>query len=172
MAVADDTSASLSFYTSLQGEAELEMENVDMKRIHAKDGVEFILNRLRSAFKHKTVYVKRHLLHENVARYSNESLRTYINRYKRTEGSLRAVGVDVTLTYDSESRGSRLLDRSKLSYDQQRLVLVSTNQSLDFEMVASALTMHFPEYRAPPPLFQPYKERPSPKRAGKQNFGT
>lgn len=87
---------------------------------------------MRSAFNHKTVHVKRHLLHEykNVARYSSESLRSYINRYQRTECSLKAAGVDVTFTYDTESRGSRLLDRSKLSHDQQRLGVVSANQKV------------------------------------------
>ena len=86
------------------------------------------------------MYIKRQYLYEyeSVGRLPNESLRAHINRYRRLEASLRAIGVDVTKTYDEDSRGSRLLG-ARLTLEQQRLVLVGTNQHLDFDSVKSAL---------------------------------
>ena len=118
--------AGLQLYVSLQGEAEMELEHVDVNCIYHKEGVKYILGELRSAFQQKSVYVKRHYLHEfeTIARLPQESMRSFVNRYRRVEVSLKAIGVDMALSYDSKSRGSRLLDRAKLSLDQQRMVLV------------------------------------------------
>ena len=72
---------------------------------------------------------KRHHFHEyeNMGRYPQESIRAYCNRYRRVEAALKAIGVDILLTYDAEARGSRLLDRARLSAEQQRMILVGTN---------------------------------------------
>ena len=136
-------------YSSLTGEAEQQLEFADMSKIFHEDGVQFVVDQLKSAFQQKSVYVKRHVLHEyeHIYRYNLETLRGFINRYRRIEASLMSIGIDVSLTYDSEARGSRLLDRAKLSLEQQRMVLVGTGQRMDFDTVASALCMQFPEYR-------------------------
>ena len=87
------------------------------------------------------------------------------------------MGLNVSLTYDQESRGCRLLDRAKLSPEAQRLVLVGTGQRLDFDSVKSALLMQCPEHKAPPPLFihgqlqhRPGKG-PSYGKGGDKSFG-
>lgn len=149
-----DSEAALTLYTSLKGEAEQELEFVDINTIYHKDGVDTILNHLKQAFQQKTVYIKRQYLHdyETIGRWPGETLRTFINRYRRVESSLRAIGVDICLTYDDESRGSRLLDRSRLTLEQQRLVLVGTNQSLSFESVRAALMLQYPEHKPSPPV--------------------
>ena len=149
-----DAEIGLSLFTSLKGEAELEMEFIDVAKIYAKNGVEVILDQLRQSFQQKSVYVKRQYLYEyeSVGRLPQESLRAYVNRYRRLENSLRAIGVDVTKTYDKDSRGSRLLHRARLSQEQQRLVLVGTGQQLNFDAVRSALMMQYPEHRPPPPV--------------------
>ena len=146
--------AGLMLYSSLTGEAEQQMEFADMNKIFHENGVQYILDQLKSAFQQKSVYVKRHVLHEyeHIYRYNQETLRGFINRYRRIEASLLAIGIDVTLTYDNEARGSRLLDRAKLTLEQQRMVLVGTGQRMDFDTVASALCMQFPEYRPAPPI--------------------
>ena len=135
--------AGLMLYSSLTGEAEQQLEFADMSKIFHEDGVQFVLDQL-----------KRHVLHEyeHIYRYNMETLRGFINRYRRIEASLMAIGIDVSLTYDNEARGSRLLDRAKLTLEQQRMVLVGTGQRMDFDSVASALCMQFPEYRPAPPI--------------------
>ena len=144
--------AGLMLYTSLQGEAEQQLEFADIEKIYDKSGVDYILEQLKAAFQQKTVYVKRHHLHEyeNTGRYQQESIRAYCNRYKRVEAALKAIGVDISLTYDAEARGSRLLDRARLSAEQQRMILVGTNGQLTFDLVASALNMQYPDYKPAP----------------------
>ena len=146
--------AGLMLYSSLTGEAEQQLEFADMSKIFHEDGVQFVVDQLKNAFQQKSVYVKRHVLHEyeHIYRYDMETLRGFINRYRRIEASLMSIGIDVSLTYDSEARGSRLLDRAKLTLEQQRMVFVGTGQCMDFDTVASALCMQFPEYRPAPPI--------------------
>ena len=55
--------------------------------------------------------------------------------------------------YDSESMGNRLLERSRLSPENGRLVLIGSAFNLSFEAIAESLCMSFPEHKPPPPLF-------------------
>ena len=52
--------------------------------------------------------------------------------------------------YDSESRGARLLDRLRLNLDQQRLILVGSGQSIEFEAIRDAAILQFPDHRPTP----------------------
>ena len=142
----------LSLYNSLQGEAEQELEHTPIEELYVDDGVEKILEALKSPMEQKAVYQKRKFLSEfeNIRRYAGESMRGYVNRFRRTQRCLKSVGVDMALTYDSESMGARLLDRSGLSQEGQRLVLVGTQQRLDFEMVVESMMLQYPEFRAAP----------------------
>lgn len=54
--------------------------------------------------------------------------------------------------YDSESRGARLLDRFRLNLDQQRLILVASGQSLEFDVIREAAQIQFPDHRRTPPV--------------------
>ena len=54
--------------------------------------------------------------------------------------------------YDTDSRGARLLERSRLPVDHQRLILVGTGQSLAFDSIYDAMILQHPEFRAPPPV--------------------
>ena len=85
----------------------------------------------------KVVYQKRKFLHEfeNLRRYAGETMRAYINRFRRSQRCLKSVGIDVSLTYDDESMGARLLDRSGLSQEGQRMILVGTQQRLNFDLI-------------------------------------
>ena len=149
-----EAEAGLALYTSLKGEAEQELEFIDINSVYKKGGVDTILNYLRAAFQQKNVYVKRQYLHyyETVGRWPGESTRSFVNRYRRIEASLKAIGVDVSLTYDDESRDSRLLDRARLSIEQQCLVLVGTNQTLQFDAIRSSLLLQYPEHKPAPPV--------------------
>ena len=144
----------LSLYNSLQGEAEQELEHTPIEDLYVDDGVAKILEALKGPMEQKVVYQKRKFLSEfeNLRRYAGESMRSYVNRFRRTQRCLKSVGVDVALTYDSESMGARLLDRSGLSQEGQRLVLVGTQQRLDFEMVVESMMLQYPEFRAAPPV--------------------
>ena len=51
--------AALTLFTSLKGEAEQELEFVDVNTIYKKGGVDVILNHLKQAFQQKNVYIKR-----------------------------------------------------------------------------------------------------------------
>ena len=144
----------LMLYNSLSGEAEQELEHVTISEIHHEDGINVILQKLQTPFQQRAVFQKRKFLHEyeSLRRFNGELIRTYIQRFRRSIRNLRAVGVDVTATYDTEALGSRLLDRSGLTVEAQRLVLVGTSQRLDLEVIAEALTLQYPDFRGAPPL--------------------
>ena len=62
----------VTLYTSLKGEAEQELEFVDINTICKRVGVDTILSLLRQAFQQKTVYIKRRYLHyEAIGRWPN-----------------------------------------------------------------------------------------------------
>ena len=58
----------------------------------------------------------------------------------------------MTAMYDGEARGSRLLDRARLSPQDQCLVLVGARYSLALDDIAESLVMQFPDFKAPPPV--------------------
>ena len=75
-----------------------------------------------------------------------------VNRYRRTERNLQAVDINVTAMYDGDARGSRLLDRARLSPQDQRLVLVGARYSMVFEDISESLVMQFPDFKPAPPV--------------------
>lgn len=147
--------AALMLFTSLSGEAEEELENCDLAKVNSATGIEYIQEQLRQGLQTKLVYQKRKLLadHESIVRQNNESIRAFANRYRRTERALASVGVSVEGMYDDESRGNRLLERSRLSPENQRLALIGSRYSLNFEAILESLCMSFPEHKQAPPLF-------------------
>ena len=68
------------------------------------------------------------------------------------ERAFPASGINVSLMYDQESRRARLLDRMRLSAQQQRLILVGTNQSLDLDLIEEAGQLQFPDHRPISPV--------------------
>ena len=144
----------LILFGSLTGEPEQELEFLDVEAIHNERGIEVILETLRRPLEQKLVYQKRRFIaeFENMRRYPSETLRAYINRFRRSLRSLRTVGINMDLAYDPEALGSRLLDRSGLSHEAQRLVLVGTQQSLNFDALAEALVLQWPDFRGAPPI--------------------
>ena len=87
----------LSLYNSLQGEAEQELEHTPIEDLYVDDGVAKILEALKGPMEQKVVYQKRKFLSEfeNLRRYAGESMRSYVNRFRRTQRCLKSVGVDV-----------------------------------------------------------------------------
>ena len=148
--------AGILLYNSLKGELEEELEDAPVESIYCESGVAFIVDTIRKAVETRSVHLKRRLLadYEHIYRGQQEGMRTYINRYQRTERSLSTVSIDVEKMYDKEARGARLLERSKLSHEHQRQVLIGTMQSLDFETVREVLPLfQWPDHRPPPPQF-------------------
>ena len=146
--------AAMMLYCSLKGEAEEELEYVDMSKVNSKNGIDFIVESLRTPLMTRSVYLKRRYLHEfeHLSRYNGESIRAYCNRYGRVERSLKAVDIQIEAMYDNEARGSRLLDRMRLSLDQQRLILTSTGQDMDYNKIKEASQIQFPDHRPTPPV--------------------
>ncbi|CAJ1354878.1 unnamed protein product [Effrenium voratum] len=145
----------LMLFTSLTGEAGQEVEHLDITKVNQSSGVEYIVEHLRSPLEQKAIFQKRSLLnaYEQVARYPNEGVRQYINRYNRIERDLRSLGIETGAMYDSESRGNRVLERCKLAPDLQRLVLIAAGNSLDYERICEALSLQFPDFRPAPQVF-------------------
>ena len=79
----------------------------------------------------------------------------FIREPVQTRGPRPAVsrGVGLEAAFTSETVGYRLLERAKLAPDQQRIVLVGSNQSFAYEALRESMLMQFPEGKAPPPLF-------------------
>ena len=144
----------LLLYNSLSGEPEQELEHLTIEEIYVEDGVEKLLKMLQKPMEQRTIYQKRKFLHEfeNLKRYPNELIRAYINRFRRTQRNLKSVGIDMSGAYDSESLGARLLDRSGLTQEAQRMLLVGTQQSLEFEALAEAMVLQYPDFRGAPPI--------------------
>ena len=167
--------AGIHFYNSLKGELEEELEDAPVERIYDLNGVSFIVDTIRKAVETRSVHLKRRLLadYEHIYRGPQESLRQYINRYQRTERSLNTVSINVEKMYDKEARGSRLLERSKLSHEHQRQVLIGTMQSLDFDNVKDVLLFQWPDHRPPPPPVdrQPEKRPFRPFNSGSKGDG-
>lgn len=144
----------LTLYTSLQGELEQELEHLRVDEFYRDDGVDVLLQCLKQPLEQKLVYQKRRFLHEFevLRRQTGETMRAYVNRFRRSQRCLRSVGINISHTYDSESLGARLLDRSGLSAEAQRMLLVGTQQSLEFEVLAEAMLLQYPDFRGPPPI--------------------
>ena len=52
--------------------------------------------------------------------------------------------------YDLESRAARLLDRLRLNLDQQRMILIGSSQSIEFDAIREAAILQFPDHRPTP----------------------
>ena len=85
--------------------------------------------------------------HYRIVRQPGESMRACSNRYRRCEVALQSGAVDVCGVYDSESRSNRLLERSRLSPANQRLLLIGTGYKLAYEAIVESLHMNFPEHK-------------------------
>ena len=144
--------AAMLLYVSLKGEAEEELEWCDVALINNEKGIDYIIETLKQPLMTKAIYLKRRYLHEYdyVQRQQNETIRTFCNRYGRIERSLRSVQINVDGMYDSESRGARLLERMRLGLEQQRVILVAANQSLEFDTIREAAQVQFPDHRPTP----------------------
>lgn len=118
-------------FNSLKGELEEELEDAPVEKLYDENGVQYILDTIRKAVETRSIHLKRKLLsdYEHISRGVQETMRSYVNRYQRTERSLSTVNIDVQNMYDRGARGSRLLERSKLSHEHQRQVLIGTMQS-------------------------------------------
>ena len=164
--------ASLQLYNALSGEPEQELEHAPLEKINSSQGINYILEQLRGPMSQRLVYQKRRFLSdfENINRFPSEHLRAYVNRYRRTERNLQAVDINVNAMYGGDARGSRLLDRARLSPQDQRLVLVGARYSLEFEDISESLVMQFPDFKpAPPVMGRDGQLITRPKGAGKSN---
>ena len=146
--------ASLLLYTSLTGEAEAELEHAPLEKINHENGIDYILETLKAPMEQKAVYQKRKFLadFEQLNRYPGEGLWTFANRYRRVERSLEALGVNITGMYDAEARGNRLLERARLTLQDQRLILVGARYSLAFDDIADSMVLQYPEFKTAPPV--------------------
>ena len=83
----------------------------------------------------KALYFKRLYLQEweSISRRLNESVCSYVNRFRRVLMDLRSQEVGLEAAFASETVGFRLLERCKLRPDQQRIVLVGSNQCFDYD---------------------------------------
>lgn len=133
----------LLLYSSLTGDAEQEFEHLSIPEVHTDQGIELMLQKLKVLFQTRKFPHE----YESFRRYQGELIRTCISRFRRSIRNLRAVGVDITATYDQEALGHRLLDRSGLSVGNQRVILIDTNKRLELEVIAEALTLQYPDFR-------------------------
>ena len=102
-----------------------------MDKLFSNEGVDCILEIVRKAVETRSVHVKRKVLadYEHISRAPTEAMRPFINRYRRVERTLSALGINVEQMYDSEARGARLLEQARLSHEHQRQVLIGAMQT-------------------------------------------
>lgn len=108
--------AAMLLYTSLCGEAEEELEWVDLRKVNHPNGIDFIVETLKKPLQTREIYLKRRYLFEfeAIQRQPNESIRAFTNRYHRCERTLAAVGIDVSTMYDAESRGGKTIGQTSV----------------------------------------------------------
>ena len=147
--------AAMLLLESLTGIAELETEHLALEKVNCETGIQTILDALRAPLSERSLYLKRLYLQEweTVGRQQGESVRDFVNRYRRVVQDLQSMQIGLEAAFSSEALGYRLLERCKLSPDQQRIVLVGSQQSFEYELVRKSLLLQFPEGKAPPPLF-------------------
>ena len=109
--------AALMLFISLTGEAEFLTERLDLSKSNTNDGIKYLMDSLREPLQQKLLFQKRKLLsdYEQIARYPNKSARQFCNIYVRVEKDPAAIGVSTSGMHDSESRGNRLLERTRLT---------------------------------------------------------
>ena len=105
---ASKSDQALLLYGSLTGDAEQELEHLPIEEVYQPNGIQVILDRLKTPFEQRNIFQKRKFLHEfeSPRRYPNEVLRIYIHRFRRAIRNLKSVGVDISATYDSEALGA------------------------------------------------------------------
>lgn len=136
---------------SLTGIVELETEHLALEKVNCETGIQTILDALRAPLSERSLYLKRLYLQEweTVGRQQGESVRNFVNRYRRVVQDLQSMQIGLEAAFSSEALGYRLLERCKLSPDQQRIVLVGSQQSFEYELVLeSLLLLHSLEHRA------------------------
>ena len=148
-----DGDAALLLVESLTGAAERELEFVELATLEA-EGVEGVLKRLEAASNEQLVYRKHHYLRgwEQVRRLGGESMRTYVRRFDQLHKQLAHVGVDVAAMYSGEALGHRLLERSGLSSEQARMVLIGSSQSFEYAPIRDSLLLQYPDTLPVPPI--------------------
>ena len=101
---------------SLPGVAELECEHIPLEKVNCDQGIENILSALRAPLSERSLYMKRLYLQEweNVSRQMNESVRSYVNRYRRVVQDLQSMQIGLEAAFSSEALGYRLLERAPL----------------------------------------------------------
>ena len=163
--------AAMLLLESLTGIAELETEHLALEKVNCETGIQTILDALRAPLSERSLYLKRLYLQEweTVARQQGESVRNFVNRYRRVVQDLQSMQIGLEAAFSSEALGYRLLERCKLSPDQQRIVLVGSQQSFEYELVRSNKTTRV--------LFSLQNKRQSVKREhqpenGKRPYGS
>ena len=118
---------------------------MSIDELYTEDGIETIHNMLKNPMEQKLIYQKRRYRDEfeNMRRFAGENMRAFVNRFRRSQRNLKSVGIDISGAYDTESFGARLLDRSGLTAEQQRMILVGTQQqqSFRFEQISEAMVL-------------------------------
>lgn len=71
--------AAMLLYTSLRGEAEEELEWVDLSKVNSPGGIDFIIEALRKPLQTREVYLKRRYLfeYEGIQRQNGETIRSF-----------------------------------------------------------------------------------------------
>ena len=87
---------------SLTGIAELECEHIPLEKVNC---IENILSALRAPVSERSLYLKRLYLQEweNVSRQMNESVRSYVNRYRRVVQDLQSMQIGLEAAFSSEA---------------------------------------------------------------------
>ena len=137
--------ASLFLCTSLSGEAEEELEHADLDRTNSASGIDYIEGQLKLGLQTKRFIRRENSWPTTKPRQNSKSVRAFANRYRRAE--------KVGGMYDEESRGNRVLERARLSPENQRLVLIGAAYDLRFDVIVESLCMSFPEHKAAPQVF-------------------
>ncbi len=147
-----EAEAAIVLWESLEGEAAKTLLWEPLDNYRCVGGINFIVDRLRKPFHTSQVHRKGAYLTrwERVRRRQGESMTAWIARYEQTARDLCLFKLDPQAGLDGECKGFRFLERSMLGPTVIRELLVASNQSYEYDLLANAMQTLYPDSgRAP-----------------------
>lgn len=128
---------------ALQGDAALELEEIDDSRYNHADGITTLLEDLAVSFGEKELFRKGGLIREfeGMVRVQGESVQAYVRRFRLMERKLQDARIP---QYPSETRAVKLLDGLRLSETATAQLLLAAGNRYEFGALVDAIRVHYP----------------------------
>ena len=127
----------------LEGEAELEFEEIEDSRFDKKDGVEILLRDLEAAFGEKELFRQGGTIREfeSIGRLQGESVTAFVRRFRLLE---RKLADNKVPPYPEQARVVKLLDGLRLDEKSTASLLLAAGNRYDMRAIQEAIRVQYP----------------------------